>query len=117
MPPSYPPVLPVDKTQAGRPSAHISQAFRQKMAKMSLSSPTSAMTDTKYSREVTDKTPPVSLHSLSPTSYGDSPPASVYHKRIPRENLSLQDFQTLGMYCIPRLFLTFTKNILSELEC
>lgn len=30
MPPSYPPVLPVDKTQTGRPSAHISQAFRQK---------------------------------------------------------------------------------------
>ncbi|XP_022323204.2 uncharacterized protein LOC111124544 isoform X2 [Crassostrea virginica] len=115
MPPSYPPVLPVDKTQAGRPSAHISQAFRQKMAKMSLSSPTSAMTDAKYSREVTDKTPPVSLHSLSPTSYGDSPPASVYHKRIPRENLSLQDFQTLGAVAQPHhpAFVKYLPNLIA----
>lgn len=55
------------------------------------------MTDVKYSHEMTDKTQPVSLHSLTPTSYGDaSTGAPVYHKRHPRDNHPLQDFQTLG---------------------
>lgn len=117
LPASYPSALAMDKTQAGRPSAHISQAFRQKMAKMTtLSSPTSAMTDVKYSHEMTDKTQPVSLHSLTPTSYGDASTGTpVYHKRHPRDNHPLQDFQTLGAVAQPHhpAFVKYLPNFIA----
>ncbi|XP_061181207.1 meiosis-specific coiled-coil domain-containing protein MEIOC-like [Saccostrea echinata] len=116
LPASYQSVLPGDKSQSGRPNAHISQAFRQKVAKMTLPSPTPANPDVKYSHEMTDKSHPVTLHSLTPTSYGDSsanPP--LYHKRLSRDNLSMQDFQTLGTVAQPHhpAFVKYLPNFIA----